>query len=362
MEDLQAASLSGPQQSFLATPEEDGTPDQQPFRDAGVGQWAAATSEERDGETQTSVFLPDRRVILHCGAQKTASTSLQHYLGDHLALLHQQGIGFPPRYQSKGRLDSLHRILVRSRHPDTRAKAIASAGRRLNELFEPEGINTLLISNESMLGEPVRPSSKQFYPMAKDSASALQEIFQGCEVHLRFVIRDLPSLLSSYYVQYVRRGGQCTFADFLRFLDINTISWMAAIEPLISAFDESRLKVFDYADLMARPDRFLAAMLDQDLGVSHPPFDPSRYVLNRSYGGSLLKLAMHSNRMIGKISSTKAYPKWVRARNVALKPLSFLAGERKPRIPRKKLEHLTAVFEQDRRLLRERGLLVDLSD
>lgn len=304
---------------------------------------------------------PLRRIILHCGAQKTGSTSLQHYLGNQADLLAREGIGLPQRLVSKRRLDPLHRILVRSRFADTRADAIAEARERVARLFETPGIDTLLISNESLLGEPVRSSSRQFFPLATEALDALQQVFRDYQVDVRYVVRDLPSFFSSYYVQYVRRGGQRTFPNFLEFLDPGTITWMAAVDPLVEVFGAERLQVFDHADLIAQPDAFLTALLDDDLGFPHPPFDPRLYAMNRSFGGALLAFAMRSNRVIGKLSSPPSYPRWIKARNALLKPLSRFAGGGRPQLPEDTRQRFHARFEQDRSALLERGLLVEVS-
>lgn len=276
---------------------------------------------------------PSRQIVLHCGAPKTGSTSLQHYFRDQEDLLRASGIGYPHRFFSRRDVDPLHRAFVRSRRPADRAEGVEGARRRLEALFRADGTRTLLVSNESLLGEPFVEGSRAFFPDAAFAAEGLQRIFAGYGVQVRYVIRDFAGYVASYYVQYVRRGGVLGFPEFLRAYDLEALSWHRPVGLLRQAFGSAEVRVYDHARLSGAPAAVVADMLQGLVGAPLPAFDPEAYRFNRSVGGLALEATRLANRCLARLPSVSPYQKGVVTRTLVMKPIALVTPAAKPRLP-----------------------------
>ena len=66
------------------------------------------------------------RIILHPGAPKTGSTSLQHYFCDHAAALEAAGMLVPKRRLRQGEVDPLHRDMKAAMKKGNDGKTVTS--------------------------------------------------------------------------------------------------------------------------------------------------------------------------------------------------------------------------------------------
>ncbi|GAB5467191.1 MAG: hypothetical protein Kilf2KO_02210 [Rhodospirillales bacterium] len=271
--------------------------------------------------------------MLLCGAPKTGSTSLQTYFRDREPLLKRHGIHYPHRFFAKRDVDPIHRSFVRSRRPRERVAAIEAARARLEVFFAKDGVETILLSNESLLGEPILQGRSRFFDQAGDALGALGEIFRGYDVEVRYVIRSFTSYLPSYYVQSVRRGSYGSFPEFVAALDLDSLSWRPVVGLLAATFGAEVLRVFDHRALLEDPDAVLQAMLLDSLGEPLPPFDAAHYRMNRSVGGPALKAAALANRILAPLSPHSPHRRGMVTRSLVLKPLSWVLPAGKPRLP-----------------------------
>ncbi len=291
------------------------------------------------------------KIILHCGAPKTGSTSLQHYFRACEALLNANAIHYPHRFFSRRDVDPLHRAFVRSRRLKGQSEAIDAARERLDHFFVDASTRAVLISNESLLGEPFLYEEASFFPTAAIALPALREIFSGYDVHVRYFIRSHAGYIPSYYVQHVRRGGTRSFEAFVDGLDLAQLSWTRVITQLEEAFGQRNLKVYDHAALSREPDRVISDMLSNFVDGPLPPLDTRRYRMNRSAGGIALDATRLVNRVLAKAPSLSPYQKGVVTRNLVLKPLSLVTPSGKPRLPSAVEQELDALHGEDRRVL-----------
>lgn len=269
------------------------------------------------------------RVILHAGAPKTGTTSLAYYLKDHERLLSDAGVFFPHRFAMRGDVDPLYDHLVNSRHPSRECESINRAKDRLVEIVNTVGANSILMSNESVLGEAFDTGNPQFYPHAHRVAPILAEIFEGFTVSISFTVRSFNDFLPSYYVQLVRRGSVQSFAEFCDTTDLASVSWQRPIEALRQAFSEQNVEVFDYGDFQADAGAFAERLFETRLPIKLPRFERLGKARNRSFGGSALFINRQLNRLTMSMQPErkKAYHHNFRR---LMRPLSRVLPGKKP--------------------------------
>lgn len=268
-------------------------------------------------------------IILHAGAPKTGTTSLAYYLWDNEAALNASGVFFPHRFAMRGDVDPLHQHLVNSRVVSKERDAVKMAKERLAEILDNKDIHLILISNESILGEPFEPGNATFYPHALRVAPILAEIFDGHKIDVSFTLRDFSGFLPSYYVQLVRRGYTGSLHQFVETLDLNDISWQRPVSALQQAFGADSVSVFNYADLGSNPAQFAHALFGKRVKADLPPFSNTGNERNQSFGGLALRTNLIINRLAEQFPALKQHANRRRIRRL-MRLLSKISSGGKP--------------------------------
>lgn len=258
---------------------------------------------------------------------------------------------FPHRFAAGGDVDPLHKGLVASRHLSKRDDGVALARARLSEIVDGEKSKGILISNESILGEPFERGSDEFYPHAERVAPILAEIFDGYDVDVSFVIRDFTSFIPSYYVQLVRRGDFRSLAGFYGTIDRSTLTWQRPAQALIAAFGRNRVKIYDYDDLRGSSHAMVQQVFSERLGNDLPAVQSENKRRNRSFGGFPLMVNRGSNYLSHKfgVHSSSKHHRLIRRRILA--PLSRILPSEKPRLSPAEEEQVRSLFFADRQTL-----------
>ena len=278
------------------------------------------------GERTTPAEPRRRRVILHCGAPKTGSTSLQNYFADNADRLKADGVAYPLRFFRRSLVDPLHesftRLRVGKRPEDT---LMAEARARLDGLFADEGVHTVLISNESILGEPYSAAQRGFFPEHGAAIKQLVRLFDGYDVTVVYFIRDFEGFLPSYYVQYVRMGGYLSFDRFCAHVGGDNISWQPVLKALKKAFGDQNVFCWEAAAMRQAPVKVVEEAFGKLL-PSLPDFDPTHYNRNQSVGKGVLAFYRGMNRLLDNTLSKRRRRK-VRPimREYLFEPLAYLS-------------------------------------
>lgn len=191
-----------------------------------------------------------RKIILHCGAPKTGSTSFQHMLYANRERMLKAGFYFPAVSRKKREDDDIRIMLANLKGEGGRKKEVRQARKLIEKLFEESGAHTLIISNESLLGKPAAKGNKTFLPKADDAARLMAEAFEGYDVEVRFFIRDFAGFLPSWYVQQIRMGGDMDFEQFAKAYHLSKATWAPAVAALRRHFGVDRVEIHDHADLV----------------------------------------------------------------------------------------------------------------
>lgn len=234
-------------------------------------------------------------VILHIGAQRTATTSFQAYLRANSADLSAQGVGYwgPHRTRRGGILSALvslqdgvapHSVIDGA--VDETRDVIARYVSRLAK----RGKTHLIVSDENMLGtarDNVRAES--LYPRAAERLDRFARVFDGIATRVVLSVRSFETYWPSALAFSVGRGGRLPDQGALARIVAQKRTWRDVIGDVARAFPEAKLHVDGHEDLAGRPERRLAHMLD---GAVVPPTAQARLWLNRSPDLAQLRAAV----------------------------------------------------------------------
>ncbi len=225
------------------------------------------------------------RVILHAGAPKTGTTSLQFFFRDQEQMLAEQNIRYLPRWVRERDIHPIHKAVLQVRRGELRSKAIRQGRDILEEEFEQHPGQTLLISNESIFGEPFYEGETGFFPQADANMAAVAEMLAPFKVQLCLTVRETGSLLASYYGQAVRKGSFSSFDDFCSVHKKSSPSWLDFLTKAEGYF--GTINGTTYSDFRANPSKACAALFGGNIVLPWENLG-GRYNKNRSAGGNAL--------------------------------------------------------------------------
>ncbi|WND03795.1 hypothetical protein QGN29_05330 [Temperatibacter marinus] len=194
-----------------------------------------------------------KKIILHCGAPKTATTSLQSIFNSMEDDFRKSGIHYLQRYPFKGEKYAVHEAFVHAKNGKV-AAAVRKAQDCVKEEFKRTGAHTIIISNESLLHDPLIEGVSQLYPKAEGLFPILKEMFEGYELIICFVIRNQADHLPSYYTQRVRQGLSLSLSDYCGQFDLDKIRWAPFLNSLMAFFGAENIRINTFQDYVQNPE------------------------------------------------------------------------------------------------------------
>lgn len=215
------------------------------------------------------------KVILHIGAHRTATTSFQAYIRHHAEALQRNRIGFwGPARTRKGLFAGIQPVPGLGTEAARRAR-----GRILLQLDRAErnGVETLLVSDENMLGS-VRMNlrKRKLYPDAGERMARYNCAFDGRIDKVVMSVRALDHYWASAAAYGVSRGHTVPDQDDCADIADSTRTWRDVIGDVSCAVAKAQIEVIPFEKSAARPDLMLGACT----GVTAPREPVSRW-LNR---------------------------------------------------------------------------------
>ena len=170
------------------------------------------------------------RFIYHLGVHKTGTTLLQQNLERNSALLRDQGVYCVNGEWADG-VKKLRRRMRRLQNPSLatpRHELAETLNKRIRRRAEAAGADTVLISEENFIGNPVhfeqqwRDEPARFYPAAADCLKALTFGIAPQDITVILYTRAQEGLLKGHYSEALRALEALT--DFGGFLDRTNIA------------------------------------------------------------------------------------------------------------------------------------------
>jgi len=304
-----------------------------------------------------------RKIILHCGAPKTGSTSFQHMLYDNRERMLKAGFFYPAVSRKKREEDDIRIVLSNLKGEGNRRREVKQVRKLIEKLFAESGAHTMLISNEGLLGKPAIKGNKTFLPKADDSARLMAEALEGYDVEVRYFIRDFAGFLPSWYVQQVRMGSRMTFEDFRKAYDFNSVTWKTPVRALRKHFGTEAVGIYDHADLVRDPHAFLSAMFPDVMAAlgERGKVLPAK---NISIGSGMVEIYRRWNMISDRITPNGSMRRTVQhiGRRYGLLPFERFSKSEKLRLPPKLAEALSARYRADVATINPRRVHIDEND
>ncbi len=175
-----------------------------------------------------------KRVILHLGAHKTATTFLQKQMLAH-SNNHTDLDVIPISYLRKGFTNH-----VRNGIPFKK------------DSFDPKSrlINTniiRLISDENLLTSPALLKKGKLYLNLDEKLKRLKLILgENSHYSIFFSIRNYKSYLTSMYCEYLRHNNFCTFSNYLENFEIEKSNWTNVYMKLSRFFGKENVTILNF--------------------------------------------------------------------------------------------------------------------
>jgi hypothetical protein len=296
------------------------------------------------------------KIILHCGAPKTGSTSFQHLLYANNERLLKAGFYCPAVSRKKRMKDDIRLLLGEVlRTENDNQTFLYKVNRVIEELAAESGAHTLIISNEGMLGKPFSHKSRSFYARADETAERLRLALEDYDVEVRFVLRDYAAFLPSWYVQSVRMGSRLTLDEFLETYDFSSVTWKTPVQALRQHFGSAKTGIYDHADMTHDPHAFLCAMFPDVMAALG---DKGRELpsKNISIGSGMVEIYRRWNEIADRISSSGRARKTIQhlGRRYGLLPFERFSKSDKIRLPGTMAAEMSARYRADLAMINPR--------
>ncbi|MEW9921460.1 hypothetical protein AB2B41_17765 [Marimonas sp. MJW-29] len=217
-------------------------------------------------------------VILHLGAHRTATTTFQHYMRDHVDDLAAQGVGFwGPQRTRKSVFPGLFRATAAQKGRNVARRAEGRA-RMFARQAQKAGVSELLVSDENLLGTCVQNlHAKRLYPGAGERTARVSAAFGGQVRRIVLSIRSQEIWWASACALTVSRGHPLPSQARLDAIATSRRTWRDVITDIACAAPGAEIEVIPFETSAGRPDTILRAALGREV-----PRDSKLRWLNRS--------------------------------------------------------------------------------
>lgn len=193
------------------------------------------------------------KVILHIGAHRTGTTSFQAYVRQNRDFMRARRIGFwGPMRTRKGLFHGIQPAMGQGASAATRARGRV----QLNlEKSERNGIRTLLVSDENMLGTMRRNMrERSLYRDVGERMARYAAAFDGRIDTIVLSTRALNHFWSSAAAFCVSRGHVALQPDELLRVAYGPRTWRDVIADVACAVPDARIVVVPFERTAGRPD------------------------------------------------------------------------------------------------------------
>jgi len=190
-----------------------------------------------------------KKVFIHIGAHKSASTTIQVNLSANSSiLLEDYGVEYigPSLIQSSdiGRhfKDLACGNLVDN---DSYAKSLEAAKECFIDTANEILSDNILISWEGFLGHSGLDKYQGIYPHSNKVSESIEYIFGEFNPRILLIIRRQDDFIESCYLQQIKECRSLSFSEFVDKIDINCLSWLDVYNSFNKYFENS-ITVFPF--------------------------------------------------------------------------------------------------------------------
>lgn len=205
--------------------------------------------------------MVDRRLVLHLGVFKTATTSLQRLLHHYRPLLAAHGWD-----SYAGTYDRMYDV-IRLLHDFLRGNGdLHGAKLALAQLLTSEALYKV-VSEEMLLGD-MQAGSNLFGEHLPRFLQALEALALP-PAHVVFVVRRIDRLLESYYLHNYAVGfSSASFSNYYATFNLEHLNWLEVIEAIRNSPAVGRVSVIPFELCRISPEHYTDAFFSA-CGLAH---------------------------------------------------------------------------------------------
>ena len=209
-------------------------------------------------------------VILHIGAHRTGTTTLQRFLNTNRGVLKSHGIAFwGPGKTRSGLFTGLMRAPDKVTRDDNR-RANRARGLIAIEIsrLEAEGFHTLIVSEENINGGLMHcAGTGVLYPQAQVRMSRVAEAFKPHPTRVALAVRSYERHWASVLAFCLKQGHAPPDAPALQAISLQPRRWSHLVADTARAFPEAERVVWPFEALIGLPEVQLGALLGRALDL-----------------------------------------------------------------------------------------------
>ncbi len=219
---------------------------------------------------------PSGQILLHLGAHRTGSTSLQAALHGYRPALSAQGIGYwGPQAMRHKRFPGLFRAYGTGALTDAQEQIIEETvaantpllARRMGNQ-QRSGHSRIILSEENLIGVMrVNYLDAALYPDARHRLIPVARIFAPHCRRISLTIRSYDTYWPSLIAYRAGRGGPVPMVRKLNALAMQQRRWQHLIEDILAAFPLAEVRVMDFERWAGHPAAHIEAICGAPLAL-----------------------------------------------------------------------------------------------
>jgi len=203
-----------------------------------------------------------RKINIHVGAHKTATTYIQKVLRANRETLSRHGIKYIPMQNIRKNLT--RKILAYKYRGESRSSTVIGIREYIGEKFT-ENYRTLVISDENLIGSCREIHIRSdLYPGAADRLQLLAEALHTYDINVFICVREYVDFFPSAYSEYLRHNDFIRFEKFLGGIDPKREYWARVVNNIAGVFGVSKTHVWRYEDFRKGVKRVMADLIASD--------------------------------------------------------------------------------------------------
>lgn len=206
--------------------------------------------------------MQPRKVNIHLGAHKTATTYIQKTLLGNADKLSLAGIRYISMKDTRANITG--KIGGNLARGPGRASAIRAIRKYASERFLPDD-SILVFSDENIPGNCGQIYRKSdLYPDSGRRLGVLAEALRDCEVNVFFCIRDYVDFFPSAYCEYLRHNDFLTFGKFLGGMDLERDYWVRVLDNIVNVFGSEHTHAWCYGDFSRHRQEIMSSIISTE--------------------------------------------------------------------------------------------------
>lgn len=199
-----------------------------------------------------------KKIVVHLGVHKTATTSQQGLLKKNRKALAKAGVSYTPLAEMREFVTPLIRSMKRTERT------------YLGQIVRTNKKPVILWSDETILGWTKDIKSDALYEFAFPRATRLCEQFPKKQFHFVLTLRTPSAYLSSMYREFIKHAPYETFSSYCEAFDVENFSFKELFSWVYKLPSNAKVTIIPYEKAFGGgPEVVIDHILDLSCGPDH---------------------------------------------------------------------------------------------